>query len=538
MHDDISHPDVTAELIWQCGRPVPIDYAGPTDVCFEPFLPQWIEQPAILRFIAMLHRFRDKVAIDDGATRLTYGAVGDAVAELAGRIVAATDEAGPIAAVLDNTAVFPVVFLACLMTGRPIIPIDVSYPAERQAAILRDCGAVAVVVGAGVALPADLGMLPRLDAPEVAAVGAVAPPISRGVDLPAGVVYTSGSTGAPKGVAFSQRQFMAALADYVNACHIGPDDRLCGLASLGGASVREALAALLTGGTIHIADLRRVGLGAALRALADARVSVLAFVPSVLRGIVALPGAAAALASLRVLDLFGEVVTAETVAALRAVLPRTCHIRVSLGSTETMNLFHWFVPPDFVADGPALPCGYLADRKAIALLDEAGAPVAPGAVGELVVRSRCIASGMWRAGAVLAGPFRPDPDDPESRILATGDLIRLRADGLAEFVGRRDRRVKIHGLRADAGDVEAALHRVAGIADCAVVTRASAGDMAFVAYVVPGGSAPLSPGAIRAALAGELPSHMVPAEIHLLDSLPRLSSFKPDLVALARRDAS
>ena len=250
------------------------------------------------------------------------------------------------------------------------------------------------------------------------------------------------------------------------------------------------LAALLTGATFHIADLRQNGINAVFRTLKSAGGTVLAFVPSVLRSFTARPDAAEALASLRIVDLFGELVTADAVAALRSVLSPSCHIRVSLGSTETMVLFHWFVPRDFAAGDAGLPCGYLANNASISVLDEAGASVAPGDVGELVVRGRYIASGMWRDGNVLAGPFRQDPDDPASRVFHTGDLIRLREDGLAEFVGRRDRRVKIRGLRADPGDVEVALHRIPGIADCAVVTRSSGDDTVFLAYVVAGAPRP------------------------------------------------
>lgn len=342
--------------------------------------------------------------------------------------------------------------------------------------------------------------------------------------------------GKPKGVAFSQRQFLASLSEYINACHIGPQDRLLGLASLGGASVREALAALLTGATFHIADLRQSGINAVFRTLKSAGGTVLAFVPSVLRSFTARPDAAEALASLRIVDLFGELVTADAVAALRSVLSPSCHIRVSLGSTETMVLFHWFVPRDFAAGDAGLPCGYLANDASISVLDEAGASVAPGDVGELAVRGRYIASGMWRDGNVQAGPFRQDPDEPASRVFHTGDLIRLRKDGLAEFVGRSDRRVKIRGLRADPSDVEVALHRIPGVADCAVVTRSAGDDTVFLAYVVPSERGPGSAGPIRAALRGELPPHMMPGEIHLVDSIPRLPNFKPDLVALARRN--
>jgi non-ribosomal peptide synthetase component F len=327
MRDDVPPPYAASPVSWLNGRPVPIDFGGPTDVPFEQFLPQWIDQPAIRRFHAIADRFADKVAVDDGTTRLTYRQVREAVAALAAAIVSATPEGGPIAAILDNTSAFPVAFLACLMTGRPIIPIDSSYPADRQQAILQECGAIAAILGDGLPpsphLPDSLPLL-RITAAGTPASGTktladAEPPVATAIDgsasdatatdatatnttatdgtsiefaamdAPAGVIYTSGSTGQPKGVAFSQRQFLAGLAEYINACHIGHADRLMGLASLAGANAREALAALLTGATFHISDLRQSGIGAAFRTMMSARVTVLAFVPSALRNFAALP---------------------------------------------------------------------------------------------------------------------------------------------------------------------------------------------------------------------------------------------------------
>jgi hypothetical protein len=292
---DVCRSNAGLMLSWINGRPVPTDFGGPTDVPFEPFLPTWIDQPIIRRFQSIADRFADKVAIDDGNTPMTYRQVRVAVAAMAARIVEATPDGGAIAAILDNTSSFPVVFLACLMTGRPIIPVDATYPSAHQKTILQECGASAVVLGEGLALPDDMPdalVRNQLAVSGHAAPEAVEPAISRSVDDPAGVIYTSGSTGKPKGVAFSQRQFLASLSEYINACHIGPEDRLLGLASLGGASVREALAALLTGATFHIADLRQSGINAVFRTLKSAGGTVLAFVPSVLRSFTARPDAA------------------------------------------------------------------------------------------------------------------------------------------------------------------------------------------------------------------------------------------------------
>lgn len=231
--------------------------------------------------------------------------------------------------------------------------------------------------------------------------------------------------------------------------------------------------------------------------------------------------------------MFGERTTEADLAALRAVLPADCHIRLSLASTEAATIFHWFVSPEAIQPGQPVPCGYLARAAAITLLDEAGMPAGPGEPGELVVRGETLALGAWQDGRMLPGPFVPDPAHPLSRVYHTGDIIRLRSDGLAAFVGRRDRRTKIRGLRADPADLEEALRLCAGVADAAVVVREDDDESSLVALIVPEDAAlPPDLVALRAQLASQLPAHLLPAVIRVIATIPRLPSFKPDLVAL------
>lgn len=138
MDDQAFGPGRAHRPGWLAGRSVPVDFGGLQDLPFAPFLPEWTGQPAITRFHAMAEAHGGKVAIDDGATSPTYAEV---------RATAA-------AALLDNTAAFPVAFLTCLMTGRTIVPVDASYPPDRQGAILQECGAAALIVGPGLQPPA------------------------------------------------------------------------------------------------------------------------------------------------------------------------------------------------------------------------------------------------------------------------------------------------------------------------------------------------------------------------------------------------
>jgi len=248
--------------------------------------------------------------------------------------------------------------------------------------------------------------------------------------------------------------------------------------------------------------------------------------------ILAIEGAEQAFRQLRVLDLHGERVLASDIALFRAKLPQTCHISITMGSIESGAVFSWFVRDEEVT-GPVAPVGYPLPGRSVMLLDEQGRPVPDGEVGELLVRG-AMALGAWREGRIVQGPFLPDPDDGASRIYATGDRMRRRPDGLYEYVGRKDRRVKIRALWADLDELEAALRTVQGVAEAVVI---AAGDQAdaerLVAFIVmePGRTLPAL-GIVRRAVAEATAEHMVPAEVTVLAAIPRLGNFKPDLVRL------
>jgi acyl-coenzyme A synthetase/AMP-(fatty) acid ligase len=244
------------------------------------------------------------------------------------------------------------------------------------------------------------------------------------------------------------------------------------------------------------------------------------------------PGAEEAFRHLRVLDLHGESILASDISLFRQKLPRDCLISVTMGSLEAGAVFSWFVE-DARIDRASVPVGYLLPGRRIALIDQAGAPVSTGEIGELFVRGP-MALGAWRGGKLAPGPFLPDPNDPGSRIYPMGDLVRQRSDGLFEFVGRKDRQVKIHGLWADLGEVEAALRNLDAVIDVTVVaaSRAGEGDRLVAFLVLEDGATSPSLGAVRLAVAAATAEHMAPAEIHYLAKIPRLPNFKPDLVRL------
>jgi acyl carrier protein len=176
----------------------------------------------------------------------------------------------------------------------------------------------------------------------------------------------------------------------------------------------------------------------------------------------------------------------------------------------------------------------------VTIVDDAGEPVPDGEIGDIVVTSRFIALGYWHESEHCVASFPNDPDDPSARVFATGDRARRRSDGLIEFVGRSDERIKLHGNRIEPGEVESALTALPEVSEAAVVVRRGENGiaLAIVAYVVLRSSRIELPARhVQAMLAKRLPHYMIPSKIYMVGELPRLPNFKIDRRVLARIDS-
>jgi non-ribosomal peptide synthetase component F len=420
--------------------------------------------------------------------------------------------------------------LACLAAGRLFVPMDSHYPQAWLADVARDCGMAAVIGrfddSATVAL-----LPPEVTHIDVAARDAApSVPTPAGPDDPALVIFTSGSTGKPKGIVNSQRALMRRVAQYAQAAHVNETDRLLPLSSeCTVAGLRERFTALTTGATLHLIDVQRDGARAILSRLHDAGITMIYAVPALLRAMMQLGQPAPQ--SLRVVRVGGDAVLWSDVDALRAWLPPECRIELGYSSTEA-PIMQWFVPGDFPREGSRVPLGYPLPGNALAIVNDEGNAVSAGEEGELVVRSSAVALGRWQGGAVDASDFPADPSDPACRILRTGDLVRLRADGLIDLIGRKDRQLKIRGVRVEPGELEAALRRCDGVTDAAVFPRRVGTQWWLIGYVV--GAADL--GALKTALKDALPAALQPQRLHGIGRVPRLASSKLDMKALAALD--
>ncbi|MFW6691095.1 amino acid adenylation domain-containing protein [Streptomyces sp. MAR4 CNX-425] len=461
-------------------------------------------------FAAQARRTPDAPALLSGATTVSYAELNARANRLAHALAARGIGAEDVVAlVLPRSVDLVVAELAVLKAGAAYLPVDPGYPPARRDFMLADARPALVLD--------DPGALDGLAAGRPATDPAVAVDPRR----PAYVIYTSGSTGRPKGVVVPHTGVASLVAFHAERLRITPGARFPQLASPSfDACTWETCVALLTGAALVLAPEDDP-----LAVLTDPGLGVThAFVP---------PSALAAVPDpdrSRVTTLVsgGEPVPPGLVARWA---PGRRFMNV-YGPTETTAIVTTSRP--LTPDGTAPPIGLPHAGTRLAVLDGALQPVPVGTAGELYIAGVSLARGYLRRPGLTALRFVADPyGPPGTRMYRTGDVVRWRADGQLDYLGRADRQVKIRGFRIEQEEVEAALCACPGVARAAVLARRDppGGELRLVAYVVPAEDGLRAP-ALRERLRARLPDFMVPAAFVLLADLPLNANGKVDRAAL------
>ncbi|RWL20017.1 MULTISPECIES: AMP-binding protein [Mesorhizobium] len=480
-------------------------------------------------------QYPDKLAISDDTNRLTYSELFQAVETLSHRIAAIVPDGQAVGIFQANSVWYPVAMLASMAVGRPSVPLNTRDPGSRTNEIVA-AARLSAILGDGNVRPDGLSQeVHWIDVTTSVTPQAQPTPqsCSVSVDAPAMVLYTSGSTGRPKGIVNSQRSLLWRVQQYVDACHINSDDvflPLTGPATIAGC--REVLAALLTGATLHLLEVEAVGLRAVRGRVKSEGVTITYLVPALLRALLA-DEPADAFRSLRVARIGGEKVSWTDIALLRKAVSKACLIQIGYSSTETTGA-QWFLPRDWPEQGASVPVGWLLPGITFAIVDEEGRPVQPGKSGELLIRSRYVLLGQWENGVVLNAAS--DPDNPDLRIFATGDLVQLDSHGLLQIVGRKGRQIKINGRRVEPAELERVLRNASSVENAAAIVTAA---NELVAFAIPQPWAgPAFSAELRQLVRTKLPPPLRPLRLHAVAEIPRLASGKIDMATLAEMDLS
>lgn len=434
--------------------------------------------------------------------------------------------------------------LGTLKAGGAYVPIDPIYPPDRIRFMLEDVGAPILLTQAALlpALP-DLGGITTLcldaDWPTIAQNSASNPPLTVGPENLMYLLFTSGSTGLPKGVAVEHRNFLNYIHGLLKRLDV-PAGLSYAIVSTFAADLgsTNVFGALCSGGQVHIISYERA---ADPPALADYfrrhPIDVMKLVPSHFEALQAFAGPEPFIPR-RYLIFAGEACPWDTIAQVRAVRP-DCLIQNHYGPTETVvSALNFPVPAlPLEAHTTAVPLGRPFANVRAYILDNQQRVVPIGVPGELYLGGPGVSRGYLNRPELTAQSFLPDPwaEPPGARMYRTGDRVRYLPDGNIEFLGRIDHQVKIRGYRVELGEIEAIINEDPAVQDVAVILREDTpGDKRLVAYVVPVGGQleAINFTPLRDFLRERLPSYMVPTAFVPLAKIPLNPNGKVDRKAL------
>jgi amino acid adenylation domain-containing protein len=513
-------------------RSIPARFFHPTGVFGE--MPVADLERAIPELFA--HRARvqpERTAVSVPGWSMTYAELDRASDRLAAAIIHRCGAAPePVAVLLERGPGLIVATLGVLRAGKILVVLEPGHPAAHNAAVLEDARPALVLgdrrsAGAAAAAGLEAERLLATDALDDVAgePRALAPAIAG--DTLAAIVFTSGTTGRPKGVVHLHRSLLHNVRQLVNVLHLTPEDRVPLLQPMSAIlGLRMPWVVLLSGGILLPFDATQAGPERLAAWLREERITYYQSAPTLFRHLVGALTPDDRFPHLRAVRVGGEPVTRSDFELYRRHFGDHAALLVTYNTAEGSTIA-WFVADAGThVDDDVMPVGYAREGTEILLWDDTGRPVADGEVGEIVVRSRYNAQGYWRRPELTAERFLSDPAGGDERLFRTGDLGRMLADGRLVHLGRNDQSVKVRGFRVEPSAVEAALMADPEIKEAVVVPRRDRGDERLVAYVVPRHPPGPSLEAIRAALAAHVPAHMVPASIVVLEAMPLTSTAK------------
>jgi amino acid adenylation domain-containing protein len=504
---------------------------------FEEIPREELSRSIVERFEDRVAKHPDHVVLRSVTQERTYRALDRQANRVARALLSRLGPgAEPVGLVVPHDVQMVEALVGVLKTGKFYVPLDPGYPIDRLRYMAADSGARAVVAVAAhrelastlATSSASVVLLDELQAD----LDDTSPGVKVSPDDYAYVLYTSGSTGLPKGVIENHRDVKHFTRVFASNDHICPDDVLSGFWSLSFSGFAANLyLSLLVGARLLIADPNRTGMTGLNTLIRRERLTLLSLGVSLFRAMAEADTERDGFPSIRTLRFGGSAAEPRDIRLGLEVIHRG-FVRHSLGLSEIKHVSSYvFDHGSRILEGP-VPVGYEAEDTDVRILDEDGGELPPGQVGEIVVRSPFVCPGYWNRPDLTAERFGGGPNGSPDRYFRTGDLGIRDTNGCLYHRGRKDFQVKVRGYRVEVREIEACLVTIPGVRDSAVRGWSGRdGETYLAAYVVTDRHRP--PFAeMRRRLAETLPGYMVPAVFVELDRLPVTPNGKLDHHAL------
>ncbi|MEU4570628.1 amino acid adenylation domain-containing protein, partial [Micromonospora sp. NPDC023956] len=480
-------------------------------------------------------RTPDNVAVTDGQIALTYAELRDRAERLARTLRAAgvTTET-PVPMLMQRSVDLVVAILAVLKAGGAYLPIHTAYPLSRMRAVAADSTSPVLLVDAAFA---DHELVAQERATGRQVLTCEPDPAAEGVDLPdvhpdqlCYVMYTSGSTGEPKGIQIPHQGVVDLVRDPSWAMH--PDDRVLFHAPHAfDASTWELWGPLLAGGQVVVAPPGNLDATTLQNLIHGHKITRLSLTAGLFR--VVADELVDAFTTLTEVTTGGDVISPQAVNDTLAHCPTTI-VRTTYGPTEMTLCVTQYPWRQGEQAGATVPLGHPLRDTHLYVLDQHLQPAPTGVPGELYLAGTGTARGYLNRPDLTTTRFVANPyGPPGTRMYRTGDLARWDTNGHLHFLGRTDDQVKIRGYRIELGEIESTLTARPDLRHAAVIAREDQpGDKHLVAYLVPTDNAPVDLTALRQDLAAHLPDYMVPTAYVTMNALPITANGKLDRNAL------
>lgn len=506
---------------------------------FIEFSREETHQTIVQRFEKQVHKNSHNIAVQGKSLKLTYEELNYSANRLARAILEFPQNDQPIAILMEHDAPAIIAIFGALKASKTFVLLDPALPHLRLGQILQDSGSELILTN-----DYNLKTVSDLAAGTLKVVNAdhcdkcLSPEnlnIAGSPDDTAYILYTSGSTGAPKGVMRTHRNELHNIRCHTNSLGFSDDDRITLLGSYStGQGIQDAFDALLNGAALFPRNLKTEGFNDLAEWIIRNRITVYHSAATLFRqfardlpGLVTFP-------DLRVIRLGSESVSWKEIELYKKYFPNNCVLSIELSCSE-VNTLTQFLANRVTAIDFTVPVGYPLEDKEILILDEKGTALGPGEIGEIAVRSRYLSPGYWKRPDLTNLSFNQDKDYPGHRIYRTGDLGRQSSDGCLEHLGRKDTQVQIRGYRVECREIELALLHEPAV-DQAFVTHGQDDEDGtyLIAYVVCRKGVNPTVSELRSNLSGRLPSFMLPTAFVFLDTLPLTATGKIDRSALPK----